>query len=49
MPAQITTVDGGDRSFVPAFAYSPDRKGEHPAQHLEKFRGNGEKRQMARA
>ena len=21
------------------FAYSPDRKGEHPAQHLEKFRG----------
>ena len=21
------------------FAYSPDRKGEHPAQHLKKFRG----------
>jgi len=21
------------------FAYSPDRKGEHPAQHLETFRG----------
>jgi len=21
------------------FAYSPDRKGEHPARHLEKFRG----------
>ena len=30
----------GDTS-APAvwFAYSPDRKGEHPAQHLEKFRG----------
>ena len=30
----------GDRG-APAvwFAYSPDRKGEHPAQHLEKFRG----------
>jgi len=30
----------GDSS-APAvwFAYSPDRKGEHPAQHLEKFRG----------
>jgi transposase len=28
-------------SAAPAvwFAYSPDRKGEHPAQHLEKFRG----------
>jgi transposase len=28
-------------STAPAvwFAYSPDRKGEHPAQHLEKFRG----------
>ena len=30
----------GDRA-APAvwFAYSPDRKGEHPARHLEKFRG----------
>jgi transposase len=28
-------------SAAPAvwFAYSPDRKGEHPAQHLQKFRG----------
>jgi len=30
----------GDRAAPAAwFAYSPDRKGEHPAQHLETFRG----------
>lgn len=31
----------GDTAAAPAvwFAYSPDRKGQHPEQHLEKFRG----------
>jgi transposase len=30
---------GGDRPPAALFFYSPDRKGEHPRQHLEKFTG----------
>jgi transposase len=30
---------GGDRPPAALFFYSPDRKGEHPRQHLEKFAG----------
>jgi hypothetical protein len=30
---------GGDRPPATLFFYSPDRKGEHPRQHLEKFTG----------
>jgi transposase len=30
---------GGDRSPAALFFYSPDRKGEHPRKHLERFSG----------
>ena len=43
--AQVEQIDRDDRPFAgqppPAvlYRYSPDRKGEHPSQHLERFRG----------
>jgi transposase len=30
---------GGDAACAVWFAYSPDRKGEHPAEHLQNYRG----------